>query len=223
LLTIRSLTLELERGDAALSPIDDAFRERLPQELVESYQYTSSAAEVIACQVDLATGHADAARGRYESIVAGGFDAIVRDDFYLVTLCDLAVLSCEFHDRERAEDLYDRLAPFAQLCVVEVPLHYRGPVAHFLGMVARFLGRLPAAVEHFELAAAIGCRLKAVPTLNRTRLALASALVAQGGALSRARAAALVEDALASARDLGMARVCAQLEVVRASLGREVA
>jgi hypothetical protein len=220
---IRRLALELERGDLVLSPLGESFRERLPDELVDNYQFTRSAAEAVACHVDLVSGHADAARRRYESIAANGLDGIARDDFYLVTMCDLAVLCCGFEDRERAEELYDRLAAFRHLCVVTIPMHYRGPVAHFLGMLARLLGRLPTAIEHFELAATVGARLGALPTLNRTRLALATALATQSGVSSRARASALVEDALASAKDLRMARVCAELEQLRASLNREVA
>jgi hypothetical protein len=211
---LRTLVMQDERGDLS-QEADQGYLERVPSNLVRVYHFTKTSADAIACRMLLASGRRELSFSTFQAIVGRSLDAIPHDDFYLVTLCDLAVVCCEFGDRERAADLYDRLRPYAALCAVEIPLHYRGPVAHFLGLLARALGREATAIEHFEGAIAVSARVGARPMLNRTRLELAAILMRRTDAASRARAAFLVEEGLASAGEIGMSRVCAAFEELR--------
>jgi hypothetical protein len=214
---LRTLVMRDERADAS-QEADQGFLERVPINLMRVYHFTKSSTDAIACRILLGSGRRELALETFRAIVERGLDAIPHDDFYLVTLCDLAVACCEFGDRACATGLYDRLRPYVALCAVEIPLHYRGPVAHFLGLLARSLRRDTAAIEHFEAAIAISTRVGARPMLNRTRLELAKALMGRTDAASRARAAFLVDEGLASAKEIGMARVCVAFEELRSRL-----
>jgi DNA-binding winged helix-turn-helix (wHTH) protein/tetratricopeptide (TPR) repeat protein len=215
---LRTMALRDQRG-VSQQPLDAGFIESVSVTLVRAYHFSQFAADAIAARMFLSSNRRDLALGIFQGIVERGLDTIPRDDFYLATTCDLAIVCAAFGDRKRAAELYDRLRPYVALLAVELPLHYRGPVAYFLGVLARTLGRVDAAVEHFEAAATINGRIGARPMLNWTRLALIGVLVEQGDAASRARASFLLEQGLASARELGMASVCDEFERLRSRLG----
>jgi DNA-binding winged helix-turn-helix (wHTH) protein len=201
---LRTLLLRDERGVVTPKDVEQDFLNRVPANLIRIHQFSKSSAEAIACRLLMSGGRRDLSLAAFECMVDGDLDAIPRDDFFLATMCDLAVVCCEIGDRRRAAQLYDRLKPHVSLCAVEIPLHYRGPVAHYLGLLSRTLGTDAAAIDHFEAAAAISARVGARPLLNRTYLELATLLLERRDAASRARGVFLLEEGVASARELGM-------------------
>jgi tetratricopeptide (TPR) repeat protein len=76
-------------------------------------------------------------------------------------------------------------------------------VALRLGSLAAILER-PQAADHFERALEMNVRMRARPWLARTQYEYARMLLASGGAEDEQRAAALLADALATARELDM-------------------
>jgi hypothetical protein len=67
------------------------------------------------------------------------------------------------------------------------------------------MGRLDAATHHFEDALAMNTRIGGRPFLARTQYEYARMLLDRGRASDRRRAAALLDQALACAEELGMA------------------
>jgi hypothetical protein len=208
---VRTIVLKAGQGIVSPAEVDQHFLELLPSHLIRVYQFPKSAADAIACMM-ISYVNRELAKGMFDAMAERGFDAVPKDDFYLVTLCDLAVTCCGLADRPRAADLYQRLDPYGSLCAVEIPLHFRGPVAHVLGMLARVLGDDASAVGHFETAAAISARVGAHPMLNRARAELADVLLSRQDATSRARVDFLVQEGLASARELAMVDLCTTFE-----------
>jgi DNA-binding winged helix-turn-helix (wHTH) protein len=204
---LRTLLLRAERGVATPEDGEQDFLNRVPTNLIRIHQFSRSSAGAIVCRLLLSGGRRELSLSTFQTLVEGGLDTIPRDDFFLATMCDLAFVCCEFDDKERAAELYDRLKPYASLCAVEIPLHFVGPVAHYLGLLASTLGNDAASIEHFEAAAAVSARVGARPLLNRTYLELATLLLKRKDAASRARAVFLIEEGLASARELGMTSI----------------
>jgi hypothetical protein len=215
---VRTLVLQDERGDLPSQQVEQDFLESAPLIFLRVHHLPKSSVDAISCRTLFSIGRREQCLATFQAIAERGLDTIPRDDFYLATLCDLALVCCELGDRPRAEQLYDMLLPYVALCAVRIPLHFLGPVAHFLGLLARTLDREAAAIEHFEAAVTISARVGARPMLNRTRLELASVLIGRRDAASRARAAFLVEEGLASTGELGMARLHAAFEELRSRL-----
>ena|SRR5215218_2966677 len=107
-------------------------------------------------------------------------------------LADTAVL---LGDAGAAARLYDALAPWAHLIVVDQAEATRGAVTGYLGMLATAMGCRSEAERHFEDAlernAATGLR----PWLARTQEAFAAMLDARGEGDDRRRARELREAA----------------------------
>jgi DNA-binding winged helix-turn-helix (wHTH) protein/tetratricopeptide (TPR) repeat protein len=151
-------------------------------------------------------GDIDEARRCFEAIAAHDFADIPRDEHWLVTLTTLALACAPLRDTRRAQILYEQLRPFAQRNVVHDLLRaYTGSVSLHLALLAEVMGRLDAATRHFEDALAMNTRIGGRPFLARTQYEYARMLVDRGRASDRRRAAALLDQALACAEELGMA------------------
>jgi hypothetical protein len=92
-----------------------------------------------------------------------------------------------------------------------------GSVAHYLGLLATTLARFDEAEGHFTAASATHAHLGAPPWLARTRLEWARMLVGRGGCGDAERARELLTQALATARELGLAGVERRAVVLLAS------
>jgi DNA-binding winged helix-turn-helix (wHTH) protein len=215
---LRTLGLQDERGEFSPQELEQDFLESAALILLRVYHFTKSSVDAISCRTLLWIGRREQCLAMFHAIAERGLDTIPRDDFYLATLSDLAVVCCELGDRPHGAQVYDMLLPYVALCAVRIPLHFLGPVAHFLGLLARMLDREAATIEHFEAAITISGRVGARPMLNRTRLELASVLIGRKDAAARARAAFLVEEGLTSARELRMAGLQATFEDLRSRL-----
>ena len=124
---------------------------------------------------------------------------------WLINMVWMAKLATTLEDREWAAELYEKIKPFSDLHVTRGFLGgYEGPLALYAGQLAALLGRREEA-EHFlrrahEAAAAIG----SPPFVALARHQLACVLGRGGRPRDRVLAVSLLEQALATAEDLGM-------------------
>jgi DNA-binding SARP family transcriptional activator len=162
----------------------------------------------------LALAHVDAgdvaaARATVTDALSGGVSAIPQTMLWLSTLVALAEASAALRDSASAEALYPALLPYADRLAQTGFTGCAGSVERVLGRLAATLDRREAAEVHLDAALvrheAIGGRALAA----RTRCDLGEILLA-GTADARARAASLLADAAAAARELGMAGVAAR-------------
>jgi hypothetical protein len=142
-----------------------------------------------------------------------------RDRDYLGTLAHLAAAASVLDERAAAELLYALLAPYAAWFATDVSLHSRGSIAHWLGVLARTLGKSAEAAAHFEYAVARNEAMQFAPRTAESRYELARTLAASGEPTDFERARALCEQALASARAIGMQPLARKLEQLQAELG----
>ena len=113
-------------------------------------------------------GNKSAAEVEYRSLKARGF-ALPDDLNWMVSMAWLAELAHWFDDREAAELLYERLAPYAErLVVVGYGIGCLGSVHRHLGLLASTHGRAREARQHLEAAAETNRRASATLPLART-------------------------------------------------------
>ncbi len=157
------------------------------------------------------------------------FEALAQDDFaalrpYVGSLTELHALAevCVFlGDADRAAQLHARLVPHAGRVVVVGPaLACMGPVSRVIGTLSALMGRYVEAEGHLAAALVQAMRMGSPPFVARTQYDWATVLLARGEQGDRNRARAMANDALATARRLGMthlaAKVTALLERIEA-------
>jgi class 3 adenylate cyclase len=149
----------------------------------------------------------DEARTGFEALAGADFTDLPIDTLWLRTITLCAELCVELGDVVRAAVLYDMLAPYALL----LPTFSLGTgaacVSHHLGRLATTLGRFDDADGRFAAAAAIHDRIAAPIWLARTRLEWARMLLTRRHPGDAERAQELLRQALATARELGLAKV----------------
>ncbi|HKC52439.1 MAG TPA: hypothetical protein VKF60_16735, partial [Myxococcota bacterium] len=146
-------------------------------------------------------GHERDARRMFETMSARDFADVPRDIGYLNALAHLARAAVLLADFQRAERLYERLAPYALFNTPNSLLFYEGSASHALAGVAAALGWDERAEAHFETALHQNERFGARPQLARSALEYAQWLARRRGA-GRARPVAARAARLAS--ELGM-------------------
>jgi tetratricopeptide (TPR) repeat protein len=150
-------------------------------------------------------GRVAEARAIYEALGERLTD-LVFDYFAAPTAAVLATVCCQLGDTRGAARLLDLMAPYANQ-VASHPGLWFGSYAHHLGLLAATLGRPSEADAHFAAAATTHERLGAATWLARTRLEWARMLLTAGPAADRERARALLHQALATARQLGLLNI----------------
>jgi tetratricopeptide (TPR) repeat protein len=137
---------------------------------------------------------------------ATDFSALPLDVTWTRAMAALAEVCTHLGDITRAAELATMLAPYAdQLASAAGALG--GSLAHHLGMLAGTLSRFDEAEAYFAAAAATHDRIKAPAWLARTRLEWARMILARGQPGGAERARDLLGQALATARELGLATV----------------
>ena len=155
---------------------------------------------LICAELDLA----DEARAAYEPLAVRDFSAIARDAMGLTNIAFLAEACVKLNDCARAPLLYRLLAPYAGRNIVtgtNVACH--GSADRLLGLLSAADGELPRAECHLQAAIAADARQGGRPWCAEAQLAYAVLLRARGGDDTRAQS--LIEAALATSRELGMA------------------
>ena len=158
-------------------------------------------------------GHEGEARSAFETLAAGDFAALPRDQQWTISLTLLAETAVFLGDRERAERLYELLAPYDGTIVVagRAAAAY-GPVARVLALLSGTLGRPEDAERHFGDAIALSDRMGDRPYGARTRFELASLLLERG---EREAALGLLTAVLEAAQELGMVGLVQQALAAR--------
>jgi tetratricopeptide (TPR) repeat protein len=152
----------------------------------------------------------DEARPIFEDLAASGFAAPF-DFLWLRFASGMADLCARLGDVARASALHGMLEPYAdRLVTIAQGSVVTGSVAHFLGLLDSAMGRFDEAESRFATAAATHARIGAPTWLARTRLEWARMLGRRGIPGDTERARELLDQAMATARDLGLAGVESQ-------------
>jgi DNA-binding CsgD family transcriptional regulator len=154
------------------------------------------------------------ARAAFEHLAAHDFADLPQDSLWLTCVAYLAEVCAFLHDAPRAATLYQLLLPYHGQTIVVGPAHVcYGPASHYLGMLAATMERWEEAAQHFEDALAMNTRMGARPWLAHTQHEYATMLLARNQPGDREEATALLNEALATARELGMRALEARLTV----------
>jgi class 3 adenylate cyclase/tetratricopeptide (TPR) repeat protein len=155
----------------------------------------------------LDTERPDQAREWFERLAAEDFADIPRDDTWIVTITLAANAAHRLGDTRRAAQLYEILEPYAQRQVtVGFAFICQGSASLMLGEAAATMGRWDDAERHFQEALAFNERTRTPPWLAATQFAYAGMLRARGGPGDDEKPVSLVNWALATFEELGMAK-----------------
>jgi tetratricopeptide (TPR) repeat protein len=153
----------------------------------------------------LEAGRRAEARAELERLVADGGWEVERDSEWLPATMALAQVAAALPHPDAAGDLYRLLAPHAQRFAVEgIGAGTHGCVARQLGLLAGVLGRRDEAVAHFEAALAANGAAGSPLLVAHTRRDYGAALLALGDPADHQRATALLAEAAAAYRELGL-------------------
>ena len=161
-------------------------------------------------------GRPEDARMVFEQVAPNDFAALPRDGSWIVSMASLSKACSYLGDTERAATLYKLLLPYAGRQVVT------GSAAVALGSVSRFLGILAAtmssweeAVAHFEHALLIDEKNGVRTFVGHTQQEYGAMLLARDFAGDRERAYEMLDQAIATAEELGMKGVLEDAQALR--------
>lgn len=158
------------------------------------------------------------ARAEVERLSRNAFAGLRRGGQWLMSVGMLAQTCALLQDAEAAEALIG-LLPYAGENIVSAgAVISTGSAAHYLGLLAATLGRPEDAAGYFEAALAMNRATGAGPFLARTQYHYAALLLGSAKEPERAaaqerssQAAALLNEALSTARGAGMTRLAEQI------------
>ncbi len=164
----------------------------------------------------------------FEAQAQRTLDALAEQDFpipmdgkRLVTWTYLAEVAAKLNQGEHAQRIYDSLLPFqAQAVTVPACTLCCGAAGRYLGMLASAGGDWSAAEAHFEYALQMDERLRARPWLAHSRHEYALMLAARNRKGDQKRAASLLSEAAATAKDLNMFALIERIGATAGSTSR---
>jgi DNA-binding NarL/FixJ family response regulator len=166
-------------------------------------------------------GRAAESRTEFEAIAAAGFDSLPQDGRWVTCMTYLAEVCAFLGDAGRAALLYAELAPFEGRNLIAPPnVACFGAASRQLGMLTATMKRWPDAERHFVAALAMNARQGARPWLAHTQHQYAAMLLARNANGDRERAVGLLDEALAAAREIGMAALAERAAALREEAGR---
>jgi class 3 adenylate cyclase len=154
--------------------------------------------------VYMADGREADARHIFEELGARDFADLPRDMFWLNSVNLLGEVCAFLGDGDRAPRLYELLLPHADQCVVVVLSACFGSVSRSLGLLASTMCRWEEAERHFRAALETNAKIGGRPWVARTQHDYARMLQARGQPGDREKTLELVNQALATAQELGM-------------------
>jgi class 3 adenylate cyclase len=125
---------------------------------------------------------------------------------WLEATVNSAAVCAHLGDRAAATMLLDLLLPYEDY-LAGMAITWAGCVSYYLGLLSATLARFEEADSYFTAASAAHARLGAPIWLARTQLEWARMLIARGEPGDAERARELLEEALTSARELGLANI----------------
>src|SRR5215831_13953333 len=145
------------------------------------------------------------ARTAFEQLAAHDFADLPHDSLWITCMAYLAEVCVFLGDSRRAATLYRLLLPYNGYTIVVGSAHVcYGAASRYLGMLAATMERWEDAAQHFEDALAMNARMGARPWLAYTQYQYAVMLLARNQSGDRDKAMALLDEALTTARALGM-------------------
>jgi tetratricopeptide (TPR) repeat protein len=124
----------------------------------------------------------------------------------MTSMVMLALTSAAFRDAENAAKLYELFLPYARYNtrVSRIGKGSWGPIAHYLGLLAATMARWDDAAAHFDASIEMSAHMGAPVFLANSRYHYAQMLWARAATGDHKRAEALEEQAVNSARALGI-------------------
>jgi DNA-binding NarL/FixJ family response regulator len=171
----------------------------------DEYRTVSARALLAFAYADL--GRFDEARRALAAFAADDFAGARADLSWRSWLALLAEVCARLGDEPRARTLYRLLEPVKHLNANHGDLLFMGVIARHLGLLAATMGRWEDAERHFAEALAVNERQGAPPWAAWTRHDWAGMLLARVAPGDRERAIALLDEAMAAARTMGMVRL----------------
>jgi DNA-binding SARP family transcriptional activator len=157
-------------------------------------------------------GRHDDARAKFEELAENDFAGIPFDEEWLASICLLAEMAPSLGDPSRGRVLYGLLSPYPERVGTSYPEISVGAVSRYLGLLATAEARWYDAERHFEDATEVNRRIGARPWLAHTQEDYARMLLARGNAGDAENATRLLDEVVATYRELGMAGPLAKLE-----------
>ncbi len=154
------------------------------------------------------------ARTAFEHLTVNDFTDLPQDSLWLTCVAYLTEVCAFLGDAHRAATLCRLLLPYNGQTIVAGAAHVcYGAASRYLGMLATTMERWEEAAQHFEDALAMNTRMGARPWLAHTQHEYAKMLLARNQPGDREEATALLNVALATARELDMRALEARLTV----------
>jgi tetratricopeptide (TPR) repeat protein len=206
-----------------LRRLQGRFEELTPKvkSFVESYPSIAGWRATLA-QIYTELDQRDNARAEFETLAVRDFADLPRDGAWVVSTCLLAQVCAYLKDSCRAAALYEILLPFAgRNIVIGSAAAFYGPVSRHLGLLATTMLRWDEASGHFEGSLASCQRMGARPFEAYTQHEYGAMLLARGREEDRARAKQMFNRARATARELGMAKLIADIQSLTRSAPSE--
>jgi tetratricopeptide (TPR) repeat protein len=168
---------------------------------------------------DLDQGNEERARRTLEAVGAEDFVAIPRDTDWMLSMSLLVEVAVALGDAERVAVLYRLFEPCGDLIVVDPHEFSTGAAARSLGLAASAVGRFGDGERHFEKALELNAAIGARPWLARTQSDYARMLFARDAPGDQEKAQDLLDAALATYRELGMASYAASASALAQEAG----
>ncbi len=150
-------------------------------------------------------GREGEARNDFTALAAHDFAELPRDVSWLLSLSFLSRACVLLGDTPSAATLYELLLPYAgRNVVVPGATFFYGCVSHSLGLLATLLARWGDAERHFTDTLTMYTKMGAKPWLAFTQHDYARMLLARGQLGDAEKAQRLLDQALATAQELGM-------------------
>jgi eukaryotic-like serine/threonine-protein kinase len=161
-------------------------------------------------------GRRSQAREEFERLAQNDFAGLPRDGAWVVGIALLAQVCAFLHDAQRAAPLYGLLLPFAgHNVIIGAAAVFYGPVSRHLGLLATTMSHWEEAAGHFEDALATSARLGARPFTAFSQHEYAAMLLARRQPEDREKAFSFLQQALATANELGMKGLAKDVEALR--------
>jgi len=154
------------------------------------------------------SGHQAEARREFDRLMANGLTDLSHDQQWVTTVVLLAEVCVFLGDRRSAALLYDCLHPYAERNVVVGPATAcYGSAGRYLGLLATTMGRWEEATRHFEAALEMNARMGTQLYVAWTQYDYACMFLTRGQSGDKEQAVTFLDQALATARELGMVRL----------------
>lgn len=155
------------------------------------------------------------ARAEFEMLSVNNFADLPRDGAWVVSICLLAQVCAYLSDTRRAAMLYEILLPFAgRNIVIGSAAAFYGPVSRHLGLLAATMSLWDESADYFEGCLASCRKMGARPFEAYTQYEYGAMLLARGRGEDRGRAKQMLDRARTTARELGMAKIITDAEVL---------